>query len=51
VLQGHGVPVADAVRQIGVTQQTHCRWRKKYDGMSRMQLKTLDMNPIKHDKL
>jgi len=41
VLQGQGMPVADAVRQIGVTQQTYYRWRKQYGGMGRTQLKRL----------
>jgi len=41
VLQGQGSPIADAVRQIGVTQPTYCRWRKEYGGMSRDQLKRL----------
>ena len=41
VLQGQGSSVAEAVRQIGVTQQTYCRWRKEYGGMSRDQLKRL----------
>jgi putative transposase len=35
VLQGQGMPVAQAVRQIGVTEQTYYRWRKQYGGMSR----------------
>jgi transposase len=34
VLQGQGKPLADAVRQIGVTVQTYYRWRKEYDGVS-----------------
>lgn len=41
VLQGQGLPVADAVRQIGVTQNTYYRWRKEYGGMTRVQLKRL----------
>ena len=28
VLQGQGMTIVDAVRQIGVTQQTLYRWRK-----------------------
>ena len=32
VLQGQGATVAEAVRQIGVTQQTFYRWRKLYGG-------------------
>ena len=30
VLQCQGKPLADAVRQIGVTVQTYYRWRKEY---------------------
>ena len=41
VLQGQGIPVADAVRQIGVAQNTYYRWRKEYGGMNRAQLKRL----------
>ena len=41
VLQGQGMSIADAVRQIGVTQQTYYRWRKLYGGMGREQLKRL----------
>ena len=41
VLQGQGKSIADAVRQIGVTQQTYYRWRREYGGMSRDQLKRL----------
>jgi len=33
--------IGDAVRQIGVTQQTYYRWRKQYGGMNRDQLKRL----------
>ena len=41
LLQGQGRPIADAVRQIGVTVQTYYRWRKEYGGMNRDQLKRL----------
>ena len=41
VLQGQGMTIADAVRQIGMTEQTYYRWRKQYGGMSRDQLKLL----------
>ena len=41
VLQGQGMTIAEAVRQIGVTQQTFYRWRKLYGGMGRSQLKRL----------
>ncbi len=41
VLQGQGMSVVDAVRQIGVTQNTYYRWRTLYGGMGRDQLKRL----------
>ena len=41
VLQGQGMTITDAVRQIGVTLQTFYRWRKQYGGMNREQLKRL----------
>ena len=41
VLTSQGSTVADAVRQIGVTQQTFYRWRKLYGGMQRSQLARL----------
>ena len=41
VLQGRGMAIADAVCQIGVTQQTYYRWRKLDGGMGREQLKRL----------
>jgi len=41
VLQSQGMTIADAVRQISVTEQTYYRWRKQYGGMSRVQLKRL----------
>ncbi|MEO0625325.1 MAG: helix-turn-helix domain-containing protein [Pseudomonadota bacterium] len=40
-MQGQGVSVADAVRQIGVTVQTYDRWRRLYVGMGREQLRRL----------
>ena len=41
VLMGQGMPRIDAIRQIGVTEQTYYRWRKLYGGMGRAQLKRL----------
>jgi transposase-like protein len=41
VLQGQGSSIADALRQIGVTRQTCCRWRKEHGGLNRDQLKRL----------
>ena len=41
VLPGQGATIADAVHQIGVTQQTFYRWRTLYGGMQRSQLARL----------
>jgi len=34
VLCSQGRTVSEAVRQIGVSEQTYYRWRKKYGGMN-----------------
>ena len=34
VLCGQGKTVAEAARQIGVTEQTYYRWRRQYGGMN-----------------
>ena len=41
VLMGQGMVRLDAIRQIGVTEQTYYRWKKKYGGMGTEQLKEL----------
>jgi putative transposase len=41
VLQSQGMAVADAIRQIGVTEVTYYRWRKEYGGLKTGQLKRL----------
>ncbi len=41
VLMGQGMSHLDTIRQIGVVEQTYCRWRKKYGGMDVDQLKAL----------
>jgi len=41
VFVSHGSPVADAVRQIGVTEVTDYRWRQEYGGLKLDQLKRL----------
>jgi transposase-like protein len=51
VLQGQGRSVADAVRQIGVTQNTYYRWRKEYGGMNRDQLKRLKALEAENQRL
>ncbi len=41
VLQSQGMRVAEAIRQIGVTEVTYYRWRREYGGMKSDQLKRL----------
>jgi transposase-like protein len=41
VLSSQGVLVADAVRQIGVTEVTYYRWRQEYGGLKLDQVKRL----------
>ncbi len=36
-----GMPIAEASRKIGVTEQTYYRWRKEYGGMRIEQAKKL----------
>ena len=50
-LQGQGQSIADAVRQIGVTQQTYYRWRKQYGGMNRDQLRRLKELEVENARL
>ena len=38
---GQGTPRIHAIRQIGVTEQTHYRRKEQYGGMSTEQLKEL----------
>jgi hypothetical protein len=41
VLTPQGAPVADAIRQIGVTQLTYYRWRKEFGGLQTNQVKRM----------
>ncbi len=41
VLMGQGMSRLDAIRQIGVVEQTYYRWRKKYGVMGVDKLKEL----------
>ncbi len=41
VLHGQGLSMADAVRQIGISQHMFYRWRKQHGGMNRAQLSRL----------
>ncbi len=41
VLMGQGLSRLDAIRQVGVVEQTYYRWRRQYGGMGVDQLKEL----------
>jgi len=41
----------DAIRQIGVVEQTYYRWRKQYGGMGVDQLKELKRLQKENDRL
>ena len=41
ILQGQGKTIAQAVKHIGVTEQTFYRWRKEYGGLRVDQAKRL----------
>ncbi|QUS54077.1 IS3 family transposase [Pseudovibrio brasiliensis] len=51
VLTGQGVSRIDAIRQIGVTEQTYYRWKKKYGGMGTEQLKELKRLQKENERL
>ena len=51
VLTGQGMPRLDAIRQIGVTEQTHDRWKKKYGGMGTDHLKELERLQKENERL
>ncbi len=41
VLHGQGMSMADAIRQLGISEVTFYRWRKEHAGMSGDQLRRL----------
>jgi hypothetical protein len=45
-LVNQGTSIANACKQIGVSEQTYCRWRKEYGGMDTEQLKFLKKTGI-----
>ena len=51
VLMRQGMPRIDAIRQIGVTEQTYYRWKKKYGGMGTEQLKELKRLQKENERL
>ena len=51
VLVGQGKARIDAIREIGVVEQTYSRWRKQYGGMGTDQLKELKRLQKENDHL
>ena len=51
VLMGRGMFRLDAIRQIGVVEQTYYRWRKQYGGMGVDQLKELKRLQKENERL
>ena len=51
LLMGQGMARLDAIRQIGVVEQTYYRWRKQYGGMGVDQLKELKRLQKENDRL
>ena len=51
VLVSQGAPVADAVRQIGVTEVTCYRWRQEYGGVKLDQVKRLKELELENARL
>ena len=51
VLMGQGMSRLDAIRQIGVVEQTYYRWQKKYGGMGVDQLKELKRLKKENERL
>ena len=45
------MPRLDAIRQIGVTEQTYCRWKNKYGGIGTDQLKELKRLQKENERL
>jgi len=51
VLAAQGTPIADAIRQIGVTEVTYYRWRQEYGGLKRDQVKRLKELELENARL
>ena len=51
VLVSQGTAMADAVRQIGVTEVTYYRWRQEYGGLTLDQVKRLKELELENARL
>jgi putative transposase len=48
---GLGMPVADLVRQLGISEQTYYRWKKQYAGLESNQVRELKQLQDENDRL
>ncbi len=51
VLVGQGRSRIDAIREVGMVEQTYYRWRKQYGGMGTDQVKELKRLQKENDRL
>ena len=51
VLVSQGRSVADAIRSIGVTEVTYCRWRQEYGGLKSDQVRRMKDLEIENQRL
>ena len=51
VLVGQGSTRSDAIRRIGVSEQTYYRWRKQYGGMGTDQVRELKRLQKENERL
>jgi transposase-like protein len=51
VLTAQGMPVAEAIRSIGITEVTYYRWRQEYGGLKSDQVKRLKDLEIENTRL
>jgi putative transposase len=46
-----GMPVADLIRQVGISEQTFYRWKKQYAGMQSDQVRELKQLQEENERL
>jgi len=51
VVVGRGMARIDAIREVRITEQTFCRWRKQYGGMGTAQFKELKRLQKENERL
>ena len=51
VLTAQGRTVAEAIRQIGVTEVTYYRWRQEYGGLKSDQIKRMKQLELENQRL